>query len=138
MEPNPSCPPPPPSFARVPLRARRDGWTAERQAAFIDALAATRHVGRACARVGMSRESAYRLYGRPDAASFRAAWDACLAMAPVPPLPPADAASAGPPHRRSNPARPAAAVPPLGNPQLPQHCQLPAALAARVPGPPTC
>ena len=45
-------------------KIRRDGWTAERQLRFLDALARTRSVTRAAASVGMSRESAYRLRGR--------------------------------------------------------------------------
>jgi hypothetical protein len=68
-----------PAFAPVPVRARKDGWTPERQAAFIAALALTRCIRTAAARAGLSRESAYRLRARPDAASFAAAWDAILA-----------------------------------------------------------
>lgn len=67
---------PAPAFTPVPLRARIDGWTPERQRAFIRALAETRSVGRAAAVVGMSRASAYRLRDRPGASSFAAAWDA--------------------------------------------------------------
>ena len=52
----------PPDFTPVPLRARRDGWTAERQRAFIAALRETRRVGEACRRVGMARKGAYQLY----------------------------------------------------------------------------
>jgi hypothetical protein len=36
------------SFERAQVRPRHDGWTAARQIAFIDALAATRCVGEAC------------------------------------------------------------------------------------------
>lgn len=67
------------AFDPVPLRARRDGWTAERQRAFIGVLFARRSVQAAATAVGMSRESAYRLRARPGAASFAAAWDAALA-----------------------------------------------------------
>lgn len=56
-------------------RIRRDGWTAERQLAFLGELARTRSVTRAARAVGMSRESAYRLRGRPTGALFAAAWD---------------------------------------------------------------
>jgi hypothetical protein len=71
-----------PSFTPVPGRTRRDGWTAERQQAFIAALARTGGVGRAAAAAGMSRESAYRLRRREGAESFAAAWDSILAARP--------------------------------------------------------
>lgn len=73
-----------PPFTPVPLRARADGWTPERQRAFLDALAATRSVDAAARATGMSRASAYRLRGRPDARAFAAAWDAALVRAPAP------------------------------------------------------
>lgn len=69
-----------PAFTPVPVRARRDGWTPVRQAEFIGWLAETRCVKRAAARVGMSRESAYRLRRRTGAEGFCAAWDAILGM----------------------------------------------------------
>lgn len=69
-------------FVPVPLRARRDGWTPEKQRAFIGALRATRSVSKAARAVGMSRESAYRLRERPGAASLVAVWNAALAFAP--------------------------------------------------------
>src|SRR3954453_264643 len=72
----------PPPFEPVPCRARRDGWTPERQRAFLHRLAQARSVSRAAVSVGMSRESAYRLRRRPGAASFAAAWDAILAPPP--------------------------------------------------------
>jgi hypothetical protein len=71
--------PPPPDFTPVPVRARRDGWTPERQRRFIAALAQTRSVTRAAGAVGMTREGAYQLRGRAGAAGFAAAWDAVLA-----------------------------------------------------------
>lgn len=67
-----------PPFYPVPLRARQDGWTPERQADFLGHLAETRSVSAACARVGISRNSAYKLRTKPDAESFAAAWDAAL------------------------------------------------------------
>ncbi|MGZ8361863.1 MAG: hypothetical protein ACXWUX_15200 [Allosphingosinicella sp.] len=70
---------PPPPFDPVPTRVRRDGWTPERQRAFIAALAETLCVDRAACAVGLSRESAYRLCRLPGAASFAAAWSAALA-----------------------------------------------------------
>lgn len=70
-----------PAFLPVPLRARADGWTALRQAAFLGALAETGSVREAARRVGMARETAYRLRRRPGARSFAAAWDAVLGRA---------------------------------------------------------
>jgi hypothetical protein len=63
------------AFQPVPGGSRRDGWTAARQVAFILRLALIGGVASAARAVGMSRESAYRLRGRPGAASFAAAWD---------------------------------------------------------------
>ena len=71
-----------PPFYPVPTRARRDGWTVQRQADFLGMLAETGSVMGACEAVGMSRKSAYALRARPGAESFAAAWDAALG-APV-------------------------------------------------------
>lgn len=70
-----------PAFSPVPLRARTDGWTALRQADFLGALAETRSVAEAARRVGMARETAYRLRRKAGAESFAAAWDAILGKA---------------------------------------------------------
>lgn len=67
-------------FDPVRTRARHDGWSAARQRIFIDALAATGSVTRACAEAGASPRSAYRLRMRPDAASFAYAWDHALTL----------------------------------------------------------
>ena len=72
-EPKPEFP-----FEPVPLRARRGGWTADRQCAFIEALAETGIVEDACRRVGMSRTSADNLRKRPCGAPFRRAWQAAV------------------------------------------------------------
>lgn len=45
-------------------RRRRDGWTPERQRAFIAALAQLGLAGAAAREVGMSRKSAYALLKR--------------------------------------------------------------------------
>ncbi|MES2698334.1 MAG: hypothetical protein V4647_01805 [Pseudomonadota bacterium] len=84
-----STPPPPriPPFHPVPTRARADGWTPLRQAEFIGMLAQTGSVAAAAAFVGMARETAYRLRGKPGADSFNAAWDAALIVAGVPRAP---------------------------------------------------
>lgn len=65
-------------FVPAELRARHDGWTAEKQLAFIEELAETACVDAACRSVGMSSTSAYRLRRRPCGAPFREAWDAAL------------------------------------------------------------
>jgi len=63
------------AFTPVPVKARRDGWTAARQRGLVDRLALGATVAVAARGVGMSRESAYRLRERAGAASFAAAWD---------------------------------------------------------------
>jgi len=65
-------------FTPVPVRARHDGWTVEKQYAFIEALAETGIVEEACRRVGMSRTSADNLRRRPCAVHFRRAWEAAI------------------------------------------------------------
>lgn len=67
-----------PAFLPVPLRARRDGWTPQRQARFIGLLAQTGCVRTAAQMLGLSRESAYRLRRHPQAGSFIAAWNTAL------------------------------------------------------------
>ena len=71
----PSEPPSEIPFDPVPVRARRDGWTAARQRAFIAALAQAGSVSAAAKSVGKTRRGAYDLLGRPGAESFAAAWD---------------------------------------------------------------
>jgi hypothetical protein len=63
-------------------RIRSDGWTAERQLRFLDALTSTRSIVKAAAFAGMSRESAYRLRNRSDGALIGALWDRILAPKP--------------------------------------------------------
>jgi len=71
--------PPLPDFAPVPrLKHRHDGWTPERQKAFIEALADTGSVSRAAAMVNMAQANCYTLRRAPGAEQFRAAWDAAL------------------------------------------------------------
>ena len=65
-------------------RIRSDGWTAERQLRFLEALATTRSVIKAAAFAGMSRESAYRLRERKDGALFAALWDRAVGFEPPP------------------------------------------------------
>lgn len=70
-----------PAFVPVPLRNRSDGWTNERQARFLAALAITRSVAAAARTVGMARETAYRLRTKRGAESFARAWDQVLGRA---------------------------------------------------------
>lgn len=76
--------PPLPDFEPVPRkRNRRDGWTPERQKAFIEALAATGSVRRAAAMVNMSQANAYALRHAAGADGLRRAWDAALDFGPA-------------------------------------------------------
>ena len=63
-----------PPDARLP----HDGWTPERQAAFLRELAARHNVTAAARAVGMSRQSAYKLRTRLQGQPFDKAWDAAF------------------------------------------------------------
>jgi hypothetical protein len=65
-------------FTPVPVRPRHDGWTVERQIAFVEKLADCGSITAACKHVGMSRESVRKLRRRPWGRSFRDACDAAL------------------------------------------------------------
>ena len=71
----------PDDYDWVPVlrKRRKDGWTPERQRAFIGALADTGEVIAAGRSVGMSDSSAYTLRRAPGAEGFAAAWEAALA-----------------------------------------------------------
>ena len=60
---------------------RHDGWTAQRQRQFCEALAECGNVEVAASMTGMSRESAYRLRRRAAGRAFALAWDAALLLA---------------------------------------------------------
>jgi hypothetical protein len=60
-------------FTPVRLRARADGWTPERQRAYVLALARWGSGRLAAEHVGLSEQSAARLCRRADAASFTSA-----------------------------------------------------------------
>jgi hypothetical protein len=79
-------------FVPVPVKPRRDGWTAERQTVFIKGIAAGLGNSGAARAAGMSRQSAYLLRDRPGAASFAAAWERALEFARSRPLPPGSTA----------------------------------------------
>src|SRR5947209_6406486 len=74
-------PPPIPQFAPAPTRKRHAGWTAEKQRRFIECIALTGNVGEACAIVGLSSSSFYRLTHKPGADSFVGAWKAARVLA---------------------------------------------------------
>ncbi len=67
-----------PDFTPVPRKYRHDGWTPERQKAFIEALADCGSVTRAAGMVNMAQANCYTLRRAPGAEAFRAAWDAAL------------------------------------------------------------
>ncbi|HEY5722380.1 MAG TPA: hypothetical protein VIT45_08660 [Allosphingosinicella sp.] len=68
------------AFDPVRLRARLDGWTAEKQRAFVEELAECGVVKEAAARVGMSEQSAFNLRRRADADGFNLAWEAAVRL----------------------------------------------------------
>lgn len=70
-----------PDFAPVPRQKRRcDGWTYDRQRAFVVALAHTGTVERAAAAIGMTAVGAYQLRRQPGAEGFAQAWADALAV----------------------------------------------------------
>ena len=67
------------AFDPVPRRrARKRGWSEERQRAFIFALSRCGSVATAARAVGMSPRSAYALVMAEGADSFAAAWDTAI------------------------------------------------------------
>ncbi|HEX8667687.1 MAG TPA: hypothetical protein VF727_04870 [Allosphingosinicella sp.] len=72
--------PPVPEFTPVPRRYRHDGWTPERQKAFIAALADTGCVDRAAAMVNIAQTNCYELRRATGAESFRRAREAALSF----------------------------------------------------------
>jgi hypothetical protein len=70
-----------PDFTPAPTRKRNAGWTAERQRIFIERVALTGNVGEACALVGLSSSSFYRLCHKAGADSFVRAWNAARVLA---------------------------------------------------------
>ena len=61
-------------------RLAAPGWTAERQRAFLIALAQGGCISHACAAVGLSRQSAYALRRREPHSVFAIAWDTAIQM----------------------------------------------------------
>lgn len=68
-----------PDFTPVPRQTyRHNGWTPERQRAFIGGLADTGCVSRAARMVNVAQTNCYTLRRAPGAEEFRRAWDAAL------------------------------------------------------------
>ena len=71
-----------PDFAPVPReQTRYDGWTHDRQRAFIGALATTGCVRRAAHAIGMSEVGAYQLRKAPGGEAFAKAWEEAQTIA---------------------------------------------------------
>lgn len=68
-------------YTPVTLAPRRNGWTADRQRAFLCALAETGSVSVACKAAGITARSAYRLRADPRGAPFAAAWNRAIYVA---------------------------------------------------------
>jgi len=62
------------AFDPVPVKARHDGWTPERQRGFIARLALSGCICASARAVGKTKKAAYLLRDRPDAASFAKAY----------------------------------------------------------------
>lgn len=65
-------------FTPVPSASRHDGWTPERQRAFIADVARHGGVAAAARSVGMTPQTARRLRKRPGAEGFAFAWDVAI------------------------------------------------------------
>lgn len=69
-------------FEPVPRKREVEGaWTPELQREFIVRLAVTGSPGRAAEEMGKTETGVRKLYRSPEAASFRAAWHAAVALA---------------------------------------------------------
>lgn len=70
----------PAAYDWVPVlkKRRKDGWSPDKQRAFIEALADSGSVVTAAQCVGMSESSAYRLRRSPGAEAFDRAWSAAI------------------------------------------------------------
>ena len=65
----------PPAEAPYTPQPRHDGWTPDKQAAFLRALSATHSITEAAKSVGMTRQSAYRLRSKLKGQAFDLAWE---------------------------------------------------------------
>jgi hypothetical protein len=66
------------TFQPVPVRHRHDGWTIERQIAFLEKLSDCGTMSEACKHVGMSRESLRKLRQHVHGRTFRDACEAAM------------------------------------------------------------
>jgi len=78
IDPSERVPAPAIPFEPAKLRSRHDGWTVERQIAFVKKLADCGSIAAAAKHVGMSRESVRMLRRHPRGRAFREACDAAL------------------------------------------------------------
>ncbi|MCP3729783.1 hypothetical protein M9978_05005 [Sphingomonas sp. MG17] len=69
------------TYTPATLRARHDGWTAERQRTFLSALAETGCISEAAHAAQIAPRSAYRLRNHPQGRAFATAWDKALQLA---------------------------------------------------------
>lgn len=69
------------TYTPVTLRARHDGWTAERQRIFLTALADTGCISEAARAAGIAQRSAYRLRNHAEGQAFAIAWERALQFA---------------------------------------------------------
>ncbi len=67
--------------AHTPCDIRHDGWTGERQRAFLESVAVGATVEEACRHVGMSVSSAYALRRRAAGSAFALGWQAASLLA---------------------------------------------------------
>ncbi|KKW92966.1 hypothetical protein [Sphingobium chungbukense] len=74
-----TCQFPPLPAPAPPIRV--DGWSPERQRAFLETLAATGIIRAACEAAHISTRSAYSLRIRRDGAAFRLGWNAAILIA---------------------------------------------------------
>lgn len=77
----PATPDPLATYTPVALRARHDGWTAERQRTFLSTLAETGCISEAAHAAKIAPRSAYRLRNHPEGRAFAFAWDKALQLA---------------------------------------------------------
>ena len=70
----------PHQIALTPSR-QGNGWSVERQRAFLETLAQSGYVERAAGLVGMTRQGAYAFRQTPAGRAFDLAWDAALMLA---------------------------------------------------------
>lgn len=66
---------PPEPYTAPQAVTRHDGWSLDKQVAFLRALSATHSVSAAAQMVGKSRQSAYRLRSRLKGQAFDLAWE---------------------------------------------------------------